>query len=357
MHYNLLFYFAISLLLSTIVQLLFFKLSHRRGLFIDDHESDQPQKFHRSPTPRVGGVGIFISCLLFALLSKTGFLLLLSAIPAFLAGLFEDVYLNLSPNKRLLIMIASGILPALLLGTVVTNFGLFTVPYWCGFIICFVAILGLINGANMIDGFNGLLAGTSLIIFGAFAYMSFLFKDHELLIINTILIGALIGFLFFNYPKGNIFMGDGGAYLLGFFMAVIAMLMVSRHSAINPFFVLLCISYPVMEVVFSFTRKGLIHHASPFQPDRNHLHMLVNRYLVKRQNSKTILIIAPVIFIYNLLAIHYYENQPILILLICSFILLYLFSYYFLLRHQQKVENRKGHFFNEILQKIKIKRK
>jgi UDP-N-acetylmuramyl pentapeptide phosphotransferase/UDP-N-acetylglucosamine-1-phosphate transferase len=338
MHYHLLIYFIISLLLSTIVQLLFFKLSHRRGLFIDNHESDQPHKFHRSPTPRVGGVGIFISCLLFALLSKMGFLLLLSAVPAFLAGLFEDVYLNLSPNKRLLIMIASGILPAFLFSAVITNFGLFTVPYWCGSIICFVAILGLINGANMIDGFNGLLAGTSLIIFGAFAYMSFLFKDHELLAINAVLIAALLGFLFFNYPKGNIFMGDGGAYLLGFFMAVISMLLVNRHSAINPFFVLACISYPVMEVIFSFIRKGLINHASPFQPDRNHLHMLVNRYIVKEHNSKTILVLAPFIFIYNLIAIKNYQDQKVLILLIVSFILLYLFSYFFLLKYQQKIE-------------------
>jgi len=335
---------------------MFIRLSHSRGIFIDDHESDLPQKFHESPTPRVGGVGLFASCLFFAVYSKMGLLLVISCIPAFLAGLMEDLYLNLSPNKRLLIMIASGILPAILLDAVVTNFGLFTVPYWCGIVISFIAILGLINGTNMIDGFNGLLGGTSIIVFSSFAYMSYLFNDQELLIINVVIVAAILGFILFNYPKGSIFMGDGGAYLIGFFMAVIAMLLVNRHSEINPFFVLACISYPVMEVIFSFTRKGLIHHASPFLPDRNHLHMLINRHIVKGNNAKTILVVAPVILICNLLAIYFYQNQEALMLLTASFVFLYLLSYYLLLRYQQKVENRKGKFLNTILQKIRKNR-
>src|SRR5205823_2229837 len=157
--------------------------------------------------------------------------------------------------------------------------------------ISFVAILGLVNGANMIDGFNGLLAGTSLIIFSSFAYMAYLFYDVELLIINVIIIGSLIGFILFNYPKGGIFLGDGGAYLLGFLMAVVGMLLSSHHPEINPFFILVCISYPVMEVIFSFIRKGMIEQTSPFQPDRNHLHMLINRNIVKGNNPKTILVI------------------------------------------------------------------
>jgi UDP-GlcNAc:undecaprenyl-phosphate GlcNAc-1-phosphate transferase len=339
MHYNLPIYFITSLLLSAVTQFVFFKLSHRHSLFIDDHKSDQPQKFHRSPTPRIGGVGIFIACCLFCFSGKMSFLVLFCGLPAFLAGLIEDVYLNLSPNKRLLIMIASGILPAILLNAVVTNFGLFSVNYPCGVFISFVAILGLINGTNMIDGFNGLLAGTSLIIFGSFAYMSYLFYDTELLLINGIIIAALIGFLFFNYPKGKIFLGDGGAYLLGFFMAVIALLLSKRHQEINPFFVLVCISYPVMEVVFSFVRKGITEHISPFQPDRSHLHMLVNRYVVKHSNPKTILVFAPVILIYNIVAINYYDNQLVLLLLVISFVALYLFSYFFLSKRQEKFQD------------------
>lgn len=253
-------------------------------------------------------------------------------------------------------MLASGILPALLLNVVIIDFGLFTVPYFCGVMISFVAVLGIINGTNMIDGFNGLLGGVSLIIFGSFSYMAFYFHDQELLIINVVIVAGILGFILFNYPGGSIFMGDGGAYLIGFLMAVISMLLVKRHPEINPFFVLACISYPVMEVIFSFTRKGLIHHASPFLPDRNHLHMLVNRHIVKGNNSKTILVFAPAILIFNLVAIYYYQKQEALMLLTATFIFLYLLSYYLLLKYQQKVEKRKGRFLNTILQKIKKNR-
>ncbi len=339
------------------MQFIVIRLSIKRGIFIDHHESDLPQKFHQKPTPRVGGLGIFISCLLFVFTSKVGILLLIAALPAFLAGVFEDLYLNLSPNKRLLIMIASGILPAVLLNAVVTNFGIFNANYSLGVFISFVAIIGLINGANMIDGFNGLLGITSIIIFGSFAYMAYHFYDYDLLFINAIIITATLGFILFNYPTGAIFMGDGGAYLIGFLMAVIAMLLSVRHSEISPFFVLVCILYPTTEVIFSFIRKGIIHNASPFQPDRNHLHMLINRYIVKKNNSKTILVLAPVILIFNLLAICNYGNQSILILLVIAFVVFYVVSYYFLLRHQQKVEKTKGHFISIVLNKLRRTRK
>jgi UDP-GlcNAc:undecaprenyl-phosphate GlcNAc-1-phosphate transferase len=357
MHHRLLIYSVISLLLSACMQFIAIRLSIKRGIFIDHHESDLPQKFHQKPTPRVGGIGIFLSCLLFVFTSKTGILLLIAAMPAFLAGVFEDVYLNLSPNKRLLIMIASGILPAVLLNAVVTNFGIFNTNYSMGVFISFIAIIGLINGNNMIDGFNGLLGITSIISFGSFAYISFMLCDYDLLFINGIIITAILGFILFNYPRGHIFMGDGGAYLTGFLMAVVAMLLSVRHPEVNPFFVLVCILYPATEVIFSFLRKGIIHNASPFQPDRNHLHMLVNRYIVKKHNSKTVLVLAPVILFFNLLAIYNYQNQGILILLVALFIILYVTGYYFLLKHQQKVEKRKGHFITIVLNKLKIKRR
>ncbi|UAY52244.1 glycosyltransferase family 4 protein [Ferruginibacter albus] len=322
--------FGVSLIMSMLIQVIFIRLSHKRGIFIDHHESDLPQKFHKNPTPRVGGVGVFIACWIFCFVGKTGFLLLFCALPAFLAGLFEDIYLNFSPNKRLLIMFASGILPAILLNTVVTNFGLFTLNYSSGVFISFIAIIGLINGANMIDGFNGLLSGTAIIIFGSFAYMCHRFFDGELFIINVVIVAAIIGFIFFNYPKGKIFLGDGGAYILGFFMAVMAMLISCRHTQISPFFVLVCIAYPVMEVIFSFIRKGIIENSSPFHPDSNHLHMLINRGVVKGKNSQTVFVILPVVFFFNIAAICFYNNQTALILFVLLFVIIYLMCYAFL---------------------------
>ena len=80
----------ISFIISVITHYIIIKIAHKRGIFIDDHESNQPQKFHDSPTPRVGGLGVFLACLLFAYKSEVGLPLLICSIPAFLSGFFRN---------------------------------------------------------------------------------------------------------------------------------------------------------------------------------------------------------------------------------------------------------------------------
>jgi UDP-GlcNAc:undecaprenyl-phosphate/decaprenyl-phosphate GlcNAc-1-phosphate transferase len=318
----------LAILLSAITQFLVIRLSHRRGIFLDDHESDQPQKFHDSPTPRIGGIGLFIACLLMLVNGSMAQLLLVSSLPAFLVGVFEDLRGNLSPKMRLLVMLLSGVLAIIFCDAVVLDYGFFTTPYALGACISFVAIVGLINGTNMIDGYNGLLGFTALIIFGAYAAVCYQVGDEKLLMINLILLGALGGFLLFNYPAGRIFMGDGGAYFLGFLMAVMGMMIAKEHSKeVSPFFVLTCICYPVMEVIFSFTRKGLIEKVSPLQPDKWHFHMLVNRVLCGQQNSRTILVIMPLVAITNIIAVFFSTNVPLLVLTVIAFCCVYVLLY------------------------------
>jgi UDP-N-acetylmuramyl pentapeptide phosphotransferase/UDP-N-acetylglucosamine-1-phosphate transferase len=313
--------------ISAVVQYILIKVSQRNHLLMDDHNADLPQKMHNSLTPRVGGLGIFIACFLFCIHNELGLILLGCSIPTFFAGFFEDLFGNLSPKKRLLIMIASAVLAIYFLNAVVTDFGIFTTPYWLGVVISFIAILALPNGANLIDGFNGLLAGTCLVIFTAFAIISLQLGDKELSSICLIICASLIGFLVFNYPKGLIFLGDGGAYFLGFIMAVIAMMLAQRHTDISPFFVLLAISYPVIEVIFSFARRGLQKGANPLEPDTQHFHHLVNQKLVNGNNSLTVLIILPFVIIPNIIACIFYNQQNILIASVIVFISIYLVFY------------------------------
>jgi UDP-GlcNAc:undecaprenyl-phosphate/decaprenyl-phosphate GlcNAc-1-phosphate transferase len=321
-----------SLAISAITQYILIAVSKKNDILMDDHNSDLPQKMHDTPTPRVGGLGIFIASFLFCIDNKIGLILLGCSIPTFFAGFFEDLFSNLSPKKRLLIMVASAILAIYFLQAYVTNYGVFTTPIWLGIIISFIAILGLPNGANLIDGFNGLLAGTSLMIFGAFGILAFTLADTQIANICFILCASLMGFLVFNYPKGRIFMGDGGAYYIGFIMAVIAMMLAQRNSNISPFFVLLCISYPVMEVIFSFIRRGLQKGANPLEPDTQHLHHLINAKIANGNNSKTVLYILPLIIVPNIIALVYYNVQNVLMISVAVFIVIYLFIYKILLK-------------------------
>jgi UDP-GlcNAc:undecaprenyl-phosphate/decaprenyl-phosphate GlcNAc-1-phosphate transferase len=316
-----------ALAISAITQYILIAVSKKNDILMDDHTSDLPQKMHDIPTPRVGGLGIFIASFLFCIDNRLGLILLACSIPTFFAGFFEDLFSNLSPKKRLLIMVVSAVFAIYFLDAYVTDFGLFTTPKWIGVIISFIAILGLPNGSNLIDGFNGLLAGTSLIIFGAFGILAYQLGDGNIANICFVVCASLIGFLAFNYPKGRIFMGDGGAYYIGFIMAVLAMMLAQRHTDVSPFFVLLCISYPVIEVIFSFIRRGLQKGANPLEPDTQHFHHLINAKIANGDNSKTVIYILPLVIIPNVVALLNYNHQNILIIAEVIFIATYLGLY------------------------------
>lgn len=343
MDYTLLIYVLGAFVVSLVTQYLVIDLSHKRGIFIDDHNSDLPQKLHSEPTPRIGGLGIFVAILFMAKDLQLGLYLLLCLIPAFLAGFLEDLFAKISPARRLLIMSVSGIMAIYLIEAVVTNFGLITVPYWVGISVTMVAILGLINGTNMIDGFNGLSSGVSFLIFAAYFAMSLIVKDYAMAYICLICMAAILGFLVFNFPFGKVFLGDGGAYSLGFLLAVISIMLVKRNETISPWFAFVCLIYPVWEVIFSFTRRTLVHRLSPLYPDSKHVHQLIFRNLANQNNPKTSLMIYPVVVIFNLVALYFYDNMWALIIISTLFILGYTLFYFYFSRKeisQQKLDSK-----------------
>lgn len=325
---SLLIYVFCAFLVSLITHYLVIDLSHKRGIFIDDHKSDLPQKLHREPTPRIGGLGIFVSILFMAKDLKIGLYIILCLIPAFLAGFLEDLYAKISPWRRLLIMSISGGMAIYLLQTVVTDFVIIEIPYWLGIMVTMVAILGLINGTNMIDGFNGLSSGVCFLIFSTYFVISYRLGDTELAYISLVCMASILGFLVFNFPGGKIFLGDGGAYSLGFLLAIVSILLVRQNPDISPWFVFVSLIYPVWEVIFSFTRRTLIHKLSPLYPDSKHVHQLIYRNITREKNSLTSLFIFPIIVFFNTLAIFFYNKTWILILISVFFVTVYTMFYY-----------------------------
>ncbi len=328
MDYSLLIYVAGAFLVSLLTQYLVIDLSHKRGIFIDDHNSDLPQKLHNEPTPRIGGLGIFISCVFMTKDLEVGLKIILCLIPAFLAGFLEDLFAKISPLRRLLIMSISAMMAIYLLDAVVIDFGFITVPYWLGLFISVVAMLGLINGTNLIDGFNGLSSGVCIIIFAAYFVISLRVGDHTMAFISLICIASILGFLIFNFPFGKIFLGDGGAYSLGFMLAVLSIMIVKRNPGVSPWFALVCLIYPVWEVIFSFSRRMIIHRLSPLHPDSKHVHQLVFRNITKHNNPLTSLLIFPFVLFFNALAVLYYNNSTYLFIIAFIFITFYTLFYY-----------------------------
>jgi len=130
------------------------------------------------------------------------------------------------------------------------------------------------NAINIIDGVHGLASGIGILALTALGLLAWMVGDETLAVVAAILAGAAAGFFLLNFPLGRIFLGDGGAYLLGFWVAWMSVMLVARNPDVSPWACLLIVAYPVTEVLYSVKRR-LAAKLDPGQPDREHLHSLV----------------------------------------------------------------------------------
>lgn len=302
--------------------------SHKYDLFIDDAEHDKPQNYHSTSTSRAGGIGIILG-MFFITLFPLGLNFILPITLAFFSGIFEDFHNSLSARSRLFLQIIAALSAIWLTGSVVTYLGLgISIPYWGGVIFSLFAIVGMMNAVNIIDGFNGLASGIILLILLSFGITSYEQNNMEILTIVLSTAGATLGFFILNFPKGKIFLGDGGAYLLGFIVAIIGIFLASKYESVSPWYILSIFIYPVWEVLFSIMRKLYIG-LSPMQPDGYHFHMLVYRRIT-HSNPLTALFIIGSTLPFMTLSTIFPNKSTTNIAISCCFILYYSILYYYL---------------------------
>jgi UDP-N-acetylmuramyl pentapeptide phosphotransferase/UDP-N-acetylglucosamine-1-phosphate transferase len=257
-------------------------------LTLDSHHG--VQKFHTSPTPRVGGLAVVAALLVGRHLAPADIRdlldpLLLAAIPAFGFGIAEDLTKKVSVGLRFWATIGSGVLVWLQTGIALQHVAIAPLDFalqWLplAVVVTALAIGGIANAVNMIDGFNGLAGGALVFMFGALGLVAQQAGDPALAGLCFLLAAAVVGFLVLNFPAGKIFLGDGGAYLGGFALAWVAILLPARNPEVSPWASLLICTYPVLEVVFSILRRRHRRH-HPGAPDRLHLHSLVHARVVR----------------------------------------------------------------------------
>ena len=260
-----------------------------------DHDVTGPQKFHAKPVPRVGGVGIVAGlmavCLSLIWLQPPGgartlMALLLCAGPVFIVGLIEDLTKAVSPSKRLLAAAISAALAFWTMDAAITRTDIpgldEIVRYTLGaLLVTMLAVSGIANSVNIIDGFNGLASMCVMLMLAALAYVAFQVGDILLGTLAVAGIGAVLGFFLWNFPLGLVFLGDGGAYFLGFYVAELALLLLVRNPSVSPLFPLLVCIYPVFETVFSIYRRRFLRSLPPSVPDGIHLHSLIYRRVLR----------------------------------------------------------------------------
>jgi len=321
------FFYAFTISFVSLLVVIYF--SHKHTYFIDCHKEDKPQKFHTDSTPRAGGIGIVVALMLLAFI-PFGLKLIPSIILAFASGIFEDFHNSLSPKIRLSMQTLAAAVAVWLTDSVVTYLGLgVSLPYSIGVVFSIFAIVGMVNAINIIDGFNGLASGVILMILTSFAVVSLQHQNSDLLYVITVTGGATFAFFLFVFPKGKIFLGDGGAYLLGFVVALIGIFLAGTYEKVSPWYILSIFIYPVWEVLFSIVRKKSIG-LSPMQPDNYHMHMLVHRQLAK-SNPHTAVIIMLMCLPFMLFSTYFPHssiyNITVAVLFVCGYLVLYRYLY------------------------------
>ena len=277
-------FLSIFALISFFIFLLVSKFSHRikNGALLDKDFS-KPQAFHDIPVTRSGGIAVIISLSIFfyiyyLLYAEVLYNYIFISCSVFLVGFLDDLRINIKPLNRLIIML---LLLFIFIFTLPIKILYIDIPFLIylmsnhmfSSIFVLLCFLFVINGANLIDGFNGLLTINLIIINIILTYinMSNEHLEFSILIISQIII--LLSFLLFNFPNAKIFLGDSGAYTMGALAGLNTIITNNLNPEISSFFFCTLLFYLFFEVFFSFLRK-ILQKKSPIHPDDKHLHML-----------------------------------------------------------------------------------
>lgn len=301
------------------------------------------QKIHIDYVPPLGGLVIFCNFFLYLLIWKSNsffleYSFLISSFLIIIVGTQEDLFLNVKPKVRFITLFIASLIfilnceslpkiDIIIISNLFTNFPFLEILFYA---FCLTTIS---NGLNMIDGMNGLAGFASLsIIIGLISLLMLTdgfenFLREELILIFIL----LIIFLFFNFPIGKIFLGDAGAYWLGWLLGAIV-IKVFTIKEINTWIAVLLVFYPTCEVIFSTIRK-LMQKKNPLNPDLEHIHLKLYYILKgptdrnKSFNSFTTLCLMPLWFSPSVLIIwgYYFSHLALIgvILMTCVYILFY----------------------------------
>jgi len=329
-------YFFLALFLNGIVARLWHnKIYTRLGL----NAYKAIQRIHLAETPRLGGLMIIIVLTLYTFLHAEPEVALIlklclwSMLPLVIVGLKEDLFQDVRPWLRLASLLASGALFVMSFAGPFPNFeGTFLNLFFkqpLALILFYpLALAGLANGSNLTDGVNGLCAMIYLSILGSLLFLAYQLGDNTIMMVILMMIFLITAFLCFNYPKGQIFLGDLGAYVLAFLTGIIAILFFGRHGDISPWFAVLILIYPMTEVTFSIMRR-LYRRQPVFAPDLKHLHIKIFYFLrkipeIKRVANPSVTPILAVLWMYPLIVTPWALKKPLLII---PFIFIFLIVY------------------------------
>ncbi|WP_342117183.1 MraY family glycosyltransferase [Pseudoduganella sp. OTU4001] len=364
------FSFLVSFVASALLTLWVIKEVRLHGPALDT-DFNGVQKVHVHHVARIGGLSIFLAVALSACISvwrvpaMTSWMLwlMVCAVFAFVGGIVEDYTGKVSAARRLLLTMFAALLGYFLLDARIDRIdwvvSAWPLPYlWLTLPLTVLAVAGIANAINIIDGFNGLASVVTICMLLSLGYVALQVNDMFVLVAALMVAGATAGFLIWNYPVGLIFLGDGGAYFIGFMLGELALLLVMRNPQVSTWYAVLLLIYPAFETLFSVYRRLFIRGKSPAMPDGIHLHSLIFRRVVQwavgrkdaralvRRNSLT----SPYLWMFSLMAVIpatvFWRYTWVLMLFCLLFIASYVWLYVRIVRFKAPrwmIRHKKSH--------------
>ncbi|MCC8075622.1 MAG: undecaprenyl/decaprenyl-phosphate alpha-N-acetylglucosaminyl 1-phosphate transferase [Clostridiales bacterium] len=268
--------------------------------------TDSERHLHTRPTPRMGGLaiylGFFFSALLFVPMGRKMVSMLIGATIIVFLGILDDIYDLKASHKFCVQLLAAAV--ALAGGNKITFFSRLSMDAnggnfslgWLSVPVTLLWIVLITNAVNLIDGLDGLAAGVSSISAISLVFIALTYSNTSVAIITGALAGACIGFLPYNIAPAKIFMGDTGSTFIGYILAVASIQGLFKFYAVIsfviPFFML---GLPIFDVCYAVVLR-VIHGENPMKADRKHVH-------------------------YRLIDMGFSKKQTVAVLYICSAIL------------------------------------
>lgn len=275
--------FLSALVLSLLGTFLVRRWAIHRGYV--DHP-DHARRIHSSPTPNVGGIAIAAATLVsFLLWSRLALpdvaarpeitTMLVGGFLIFAVGLWDDIH-HISATAKFGLQLGIAALAYFggirILGVGFGDVWFSQLTAVMAFVVTAIWIVGTTNAFNLIDGSDGVAGGAAMFASISMGIIFALNGDPLGALMATILVGACLGFLFFNFPPASIFMGDSGSLFLGFTLATLGVITTQKSSTLLAVTIpIIAFGIPLLDTVIAIVRRYL-RHEPIFSPDRGHIH-------------------------------------------------------------------------------------
>ena len=323
----------VTFVFSALIMFLMRKVAVHIGAVDIPTNKEGHRHIHKKATPKLGGVGIFLSFLLGYMLFGENSIrmnsILIASFIIVLTGIVDDIK-SIRAYQKLLGHIVSACVIVFYGGILLEeitafgysiNFGIFAYP------ITILFLIACTNIINLIDGLDGLSGGVCSIFFTTIAIIGF-YQGRAgslVMILTLIMLGSTLGFLLHNFYPAKIFVGDCSTFL-GFIIGIITLLEFKGPALISFFVPVTILGIPILDTLFAIIRR-LLKGQSPFQADRQHLHhQLLGMNFSQRT---TVLIIYAINILFAMASIFFTLINPTIGLII--YLILFILVLWFVL--------------------------